>query len=143
MRADNCPFCAQITSGAVRWATPDARVLTDRYPSALGHLLVVPALHGDDLFALPPYVREQMWYLVDVARDSLAALYRPDGFTIGANVGVAAGQTVPHAHLHVIPRYAGDTSDPRGGIRRAIPETAVYWTDDSSTSSDLTQNMTR
>ena len=51
----------------------------------------------------------------------------PDGFTIGVNDGEAAGQTVMHAHVHVIPRYRGDVSDPRGGIRWVIPEKAAYW----------------
>jgi diadenosine tetraphosphate (Ap4A) HIT family hydrolase len=52
---------------------------------------------------------------------------RPDGYNIGINVGVAAGQTVAHAHLHVIPRYQGDVADARGGIRWVIPARAVYW----------------
>jgi diadenosine tetraphosphate (Ap4A) HIT family hydrolase len=57
--------------------------------------------------------------------------YRPDGYNIGLNAGTAAGQTVPHAHLHVIPRYRGDVADPRGGIRWVLPEQAVYWADTS------------
>ena len=52
---------------------------------------------------------------------------RPDGYNVGINVGEAAGQTVAHAHLHVIPRYQGDRDDPRGGVRWVIPERAAYW----------------
>jgi diadenosine tetraphosphate (Ap4A) HIT family hydrolase len=57
----------------------------------------------------------------------LAALHQPDGFNIGVNVGAAAGQTVGHVHLHLIPRYAGDVPDPRGGVRWIIPAKAQYW----------------
>ncbi|MGP1667643.1 MAG: HIT family protein, partial [Rhodanobacter sp.] len=51
----------------------------------------------------------------------------PDGYNIGINVGAAAGQTVPHLHVHVIPRYAGDMDDPRGGVRWIFPDRAAYW----------------
>jgi len=51
----------------------------------------------------------------------------PDGYNIGVNVGAAAGQTVPHAHLHFIPRYLGDVLDPRGGVRWVVPARAAYW----------------
>jgi diadenosine tetraphosphate (Ap4A) HIT family hydrolase len=55
---------------------------------------------------------------------------KPDAYNVGWNDGVAAGQTVMHLHLHVIPRYEGDVPDPRGGIRWVIPEHAAYWSDD-------------
>ncbi len=52
---------------------------------------------------------------------------KPDGYNVGFNAGTAAGQTVPHMHVHVIPRYAGDMADPRGGVRHVIPEKANYF----------------
>jgi diadenosine tetraphosphate (Ap4A) HIT family hydrolase len=61
-----------------------------------------------------------------MARQAILALHKPDGFNIGINVGDAAGQTVPHLHVHVIPRYAGDVADPRGGVRHVIPGRANY-----------------
>ena len=68
-----------------------------------------------------------MWALVDTVRQVIETRFRPDGYNLGVNVGDAAGQTVGHAHLHLIPRYAGDVWDPRGGIRWIIPARARYW----------------
>jgi diadenosine tetraphosphate (Ap4A) HIT family hydrolase len=65
--------------------------------------------------------------LLDRARRILDGELRPDGYNIGINDGKAAGQTVPRLHIHLIPRYAGDQPDPRGGVRRIFPERARYW----------------
>jgi diadenosine tetraphosphate (Ap4A) HIT family hydrolase len=67
---------------------------------------------------------------LDRARTAIEKKHRPDGFNVGMNLGAAAGQTVAHLHIHVIPRYEGDMDDPRGGVRWVIPEKAVYWKDD-------------
>lgn len=64
-----------------------------------------------------------------VAKTELEHRLQPDGFNIGINDGVAAGQTVPHLHLHLIPRYRSDVPDPRGGVRWVVPGKAKYWTD--------------
>ena len=68
-----------------------------------------------------------MLAMLQRVRAMLDAELRPDGYNIGINDGAAAGQTVMHAHMHVIPRYRGDRADPRGGIRWIIPEKADYW----------------
>jgi diadenosine tetraphosphate (Ap4A) HIT family hydrolase len=68
-----------------------------------------------------------VWRLISPVRDLLEQRFRPDGYNLGVNVGLAAGQTVDHAHVHVIPRYAGDVPEPRGGIRWIIPAKAAYW----------------
>jgi diadenosine tetraphosphate (Ap4A) HIT family hydrolase len=65
--------------------------------------------------------------LVDVVKRKLDERFRPDGYNVGFNAGEAAGQTVPHLHIHVIPRYHGDVPDPRGGVRWVIPGKAAYW----------------
>ncbi len=70
-----------------------------------------------------------MGELVLEVREILAQSHSPDGFNVGVNAGDAAGQTVPHAHVHVIPRYRGDVEDPRGGLRWLLPERAAYWED--------------
>ena len=63
------------------------------------------------------------------AKAEIEEHYAPDGYNIGFNVGEAGGQTVFHLHIHVIPRYAGDVEDPRGGVRKVIPGKAAYWED--------------
>ena len=68
-----------------------------------------------------------MWALVNVVRERLEREARPDGYNLGVNVGAAAGQTIGHVHIHVIPRYAGDVDDPRGGVRWILPARARYW----------------
>ena len=68
--------------------------------------------------------------LLATARDDLDREFRPAGYNIGINDGAAAGQTVPHLHIHLIPRYAGDRDDPRGGVRWVLPDKAAYWNED-------------
>ena len=99
----------------------------DRYPVSPGHALVVPCVPAASLYDLDDAVQAELWDLVRRVRGLLADRFHPDGFNIGVNDGRAAGQTVPHAHVHVIPRYAGDVPDPRGGIRWVLPEKARYW----------------
>lgn len=71
--------------------------------------------------------RDELLRLADDARRVVIEKHSPDGFNLGINDGAAAGQTVAHLHLHLIPRYRGDTPDPRGGIRWIIPDRAAYW----------------
>ncbi len=68
-----------------------------------------------------------MFELMDKAKHELDAELHPAAYNIGVNDGPAAGQTVPHLHVHLIPRYAGDDADPRGGVRRIFPKKAKYW----------------
>ena len=78
----------------------------------------------------PPLSEEDqaaLWRLVALVRGKLAAELKPDGFNVGVNDGPAAGQTVLHAHVHVIPRRKGDVADPRGGVRWIMPAKARYW----------------
>lgn len=124
-----CPFCVRITAGDTRWADDDVAAFPDGYPLNPGHSLVVPTQHVADLNELSAGTRRRLWELVDVVREALAEEFQPDGFNIGVNLGAAAGQTVGHVHIHVIPRYAGDVDDPRGGVRWVIPQRADYWND--------------
>jgi diadenosine tetraphosphate (Ap4A) HIT family hydrolase len=91
-----------------------------------GHALVIPRRHVASFFDTTPEERQAMFDLLDEAKTLLDRAHRPDGYNLGINNGQAAGQSVMHVHLHVIPRYRGDKDDPRGGVRWVLPEKAVY-----------------
>ncbi|MFC1678691.1 HIT family protein [Elusimicrobiota bacterium] len=122
-----CPFCQKLASKDLLRETLLAAALVDAYPISPGHMLVVPKRHVDDFFDLSNEERLSIWELVETIRKQIQADKSPDGFNIGINAGAAAGQTVPHAHVHIIPRFEGDREDPRGGIRWILPEKAKYW----------------
>jgi diadenosine tetraphosphate (Ap4A) HIT family hydrolase len=121
-----CPFCERLANGP-RWHSEYAAAFPDVFPISPGHTLVVPRSHEPDFFNLTSAERDDIWHLVETVRRDLVAELHPDGCNIGINVGAAAGQTIAHAHVHVIPRYEGDVTDPRGGIRWILPERAAYW----------------
>lgn len=102
-------------------------VVRDAYPVSPGHTLVIPTRHIGSFFELDEAERAALLALLDRARGRLELEFKPDGYNIGINDGAAAGQTVPHLHIHLIPRYTGDRPDPRGGVRWIIPEKASYW----------------
>ncbi|ERK44550.1 HIT family protein [Levilactobacillus brevis] len=114
----NCIFCQKT---AVVLENDLAKAFWDIHPVRKGHLLVVPKQHYATYFDVPPVTRQAMDALVFAAKDLLDTRYAPAGYNIGINSGAAAGQTVMHAHIHVIPRYIGDVRDPRGGIRKMLP----------------------
>lgn len=116
-----CPFCDPDRDAVA--ANGTARTLIDGFPSADGHLLVVPRRHVGHVRDLTAAELADVFALVHEAASG------PGDHTIGINDGPAAGQTVPHLHVHVIPRRPGDVADPRGGIRWVLPDTADYWTD--------------
>ena len=104
-----------------------AVVVRDAFPVTPGHSLVIPTRHVASFFETEAVERAAMFSLLDGARTQLQAELRPDGFNIGINDGSAAGQTIGHLHIHLIPRYDGDISDPRGGVRWVVPDKARYW----------------
>lgn len=122
----DCPFCHAESSQVVA-ENQVAVALRDAFPVAEGHTLVVPRQHVESIFDLSSSDQAALWQLVAHTRSVLSDQLSPDGFNIGINDGEAAGQTILHAHIHVIPRYSGDVLDPRGGIRWIIPDKAVYW----------------
>jgi diadenosine tetraphosphate (Ap4A) HIT family hydrolase len=94
-----------------------AYVRYDSNSLSRGHVLVVPKRHVAGFFEMTPEEHEAVNALLRQAQALIQAEYAPDGYNIGVNVGKAAGQTRMHVHMHLIPRYAGDVADPRGGIR--------------------------
>ena len=102
-------------------------IIRDGYPVAAGHTLIIPKRHVGSWFEIDANERLGLLALLDKAKIVLQDELNPDGYNIGINDGPAAGQTVPHLHMHLIPRYKGDLDDPRGGVRWIIPEKAKYW----------------
>lgn len=128
--ASSCPFCTRIDAGDLAVESRHAVAIPDAYPVGPGHTLVVPRRHVADVFGLEGDEYLELWELVRSVRDRLRDELDPDGFNLGVNIGAAAGQTVDHAHVHVIPRFDGDRDDPRGGVRWVLPDAAAYWDDD-------------
>lgn len=123
---DDCPFCSCGTDAIVRdndWCL----AIRDRYPIAEGHTLIIPKAHVLSIFELDPVPLAAVWDLVQEVRRDLSQQYDCHDFNIGVNDGRLAGQTVAHAHVHVIPRRPADVEDPRGGVRWVIPARAAYW----------------
>jgi diadenosine tetraphosphate (Ap4A) HIT family hydrolase len=99
-----------------------AIAFADGRPISPGHTLVVPRRHVASYWDCSAAEKAALWQLVETVRGLLIERHRPDAFNVGFNAGAAAGQTVFHAHIHVIPRYTGDVADPRGGVRNAVSE---------------------
>ena len=122
----NCPFC-MLPAERILILADEALVIRDAFPVSPGHTLVIPRRHIGSFFELSDAERTCMVELLARAKAELDLSFQPDGFNIGINDGAAAGQTVPHLHLHLIPRYRGDVPDPRGGVRWVMPGKAKYW----------------
>lgn len=118
-----CPFCQPAEA---LLENDLAYVIRDTSPVNPGHLLVLPRHHVADWFETTAQERMAMMELIDAAKARLDAEFHPDGYNLGINVGEAAGQTVFHVHLHLIPRYRGDVANPRGGVRGVIPDKQNY-----------------
>lgn len=126
MSEASCPFCA-LPAERILLLADEALVIRDAFPVSPGHTLVVPRRHIGSFFELTDTERACMVELPAQAKAELDLSFQPHGFNIGINEGAAAGQTVPHLHLHLIPRYRGDAPDPRGGVRWVLPAKAKYW----------------
>jgi diadenosine tetraphosphate (Ap4A) HIT family hydrolase len=122
----NCIFCNLLTT-RIAAQNQLALLFDDAYPVSPGHCLVIPRRHVSSWFEITPQEQIAMLELLEAARQRVEQTYHPSGYNIGINDGPAAGQTVPHLHMHLIPRYLGDQIDPRGGVRFVIPEKAKYW----------------
>jgi len=118
-----CPFCGSdkaVLENGIAFARYDL------YPVTKGHLLIIPKRHYADFFDSTKEelgaIQELLWQ----AKRLLDEQFRPDGYNVGINCGVASGQTIPHIHVHLIPRYKGDVEDPTGGVRGVIPAKQKY-----------------
>ena len=116
----------QISSD--EWVADNALVfaIRDAHPVSPGHTLVIPRRAIVSWFDATPDEVASMTELVGVVKGQLDKTHHPDGYNVGFNDGAAAGQTVFHAHLHVIPRFDGDVASPEGGVRHVVVGRGYY-----------------
>lgn len=126
MSETGCPFCT-LPPERVAGENDHAVWIRDGFPVSPGHSLIIPKRHVGSFFDATAQERDALLALLDQARQQAEIEFRPHGWNIGINDGPAAGQTIPHLHIHLIPRYDGDLPDPRGGVRWVIPDKARYW----------------
>jgi diadenosine tetraphosphate (Ap4A) HIT family hydrolase len=121
-----CPFCLRDPS-RVLGEDELTVIYKDGFPVSPGHLVILPTRHFATLFEATEAEQLALFQALNRAKAILEESHHPDGYNIGINHGPAGGQTVPHLHIHLIPRYTGDRAEPRGGVRWVLPETAKYW----------------
>jgi len=115
-KEEGCVFCnaqakADSAENLIAFRGESAFVILNLYPYTSGHLMVVPFEHVATLEELEPATRAEMMELTSQCMTVLQKAYRPQGFNMGANIGVAAGAGVPgHVHIHIVPRWGGDTN---------------------------------
>ncbi len=119
----DCPFCGEPEITIENELAFDQY---DSYPVSAGHCLIIPRRHVAEYFQATAEEKASIWALVDEMKIIIDRKYKPDGYNIGVNIGETAGQSVPHIHIHIIPRYRGDVENPRGGVRGVIPHKQKY-----------------
>lgn len=125
MTITDCPFC-DIPESIIIVRNDLCYARLDQYPVSDGHVLIIPFRHFSNYFDGTQDEKDAIWSLVDEMKHVIRQENSPDGYNIGMNIGRAAGQTIPHLHVHIIPRYEGDIADPSGGVRGVIPEKQKY-----------------
>lgn len=98
----------------------------DQFPVSEGHVLILTKAHRETLFMCTPEEQLGILDMIQKVKKIIQEKYHPNGYNIGVNIGAAAGQTIRHCHIHIIPRYLGDMKDPRGGVRGVIPGKQNY-----------------
>jgi diadenosine tetraphosphate (Ap4A) HIT family hydrolase len=122
----DCPFCKPDQERELITESATAFAIWDKYPVNEGHALIIPKRHISNYFDLSFRAQAACWFMTNFVKDVVRSIYDPHGFNVGINVNEAAGQTVSHVHIHLIPRYEGDLENPRGGVRGVIPEKRAY-----------------
>lgn len=112
-----CVFCGLLAAGTpdvetlIVWRSPLVAAVLNAYPYGSGHVLVMPTRHAGELAGVTGEERTALWETVHAAVEAVTAAYRPGGVNVGANLGRAAGAGIPgHLHVHVLPRWDGDTN---------------------------------
>jgi len=123
---NDCVFCNPSNESELIVESATAFSVLDKFPVNTGHALIIPKRHTANYFDLSFKEQSACFFMLNRVRQILTNRYNPDGFNVGININKAAGQTVPHVHIHLIPRYEGDVKEPRGGVRGVIPEKRSY-----------------
>jgi diadenosine tetraphosphate (Ap4A) HIT family hydrolase len=121
----NCIFC-NIQKERIVLENDLGYAIYDGFPVNPGHLLIIPKRHFSNFFESTDTERISLFNLVDDAKKILDQKFHPNGYNVGINIGEAAGQSVMHLHIHLIPRYFGDVEKPKGGVRGVIPSKQRY-----------------
>jgi len=122
----DCPFCNPNSQTELILESATAFAIFDRFPVSNGHTLIIPKKHSSNYFELSFKEQSACWFMLNKAKEILQNKFNPDGFNVGININESGGQTVPHVHIHLIPRYKGDVKEARGGVRGVIPEKMNY-----------------
>ena len=118
----NCPFCADRLKGRIMEENGTAIAVKDKYPVTRYHTLVMPRRHTPDFFTMTSQERRDTEALILLTKNKILEKDPSvTGFNLGVNCGESAGQTIMHAHMHLIPRRDGDTPFPQGGVSFLLP----------------------
>lgn len=124
----NCLFCDWKNKEANRLITQSANFYAryDKFPANPGHCEIIPKKHLQSFFSLNQKQITECYRLIKKVKKLIDKKFKPHSYNIGVNEGEAAGRTIHHLHIHLIPRYTGDVKNPRGGVRNVIPGKGNY-----------------
>lgn len=123
---EECIFCSNETQERAIYNSRMWFAVMDGFPVSEGHTLIISKRHAETYFDLTEFEKLSLHMAIDKVKKILDEKYSPNGYNIGINCGTTAGQTIPHCHVHIIPRYKGDVENPRGGVRGVIPHKQNY-----------------
>jgi ATP adenylyltransferase len=125
-KGSNCPFCNPDPNQEIIAETAITFAIFDKFPVNKGHALIIPKRHCASYFDLGFKEQQACWFMVNEVKKIVENDFHPDGYNVGVNIYESAGQTIPHVHIHLIPRYTGDVENPIGGVRGVIPNKMKY-----------------
>lgn len=121
-----CIFCQPSANLQPITETAGVYAVYDEFPVSEGHALILPKVHFSSYFEMQEILQQELWVVANRVKRILVKKHQPDGFNVGINIGESAGQTIFHAHIHIIPRYKDDVEKPKGGVRNVIPGKGSY-----------------
>lgn len=128
MEKEECIFCKLFRESSRKIIAQNNTffAIYDEFPVSDGHVLLIPKRHVESFFDITKKELDDLFELIKKVREIVDRKFNPDGYNIGINEGRAAGRTIDHLHIHVIPRYKGDVENPVGGVRNVIPGKGDY-----------------